>query len=171
MPSPVGHALAAVAAGWAIARPATPRRALIVQSSILAVVGAAPDLDLLINRHSAETHSLGAAVIVATLAAWMAWPVADTRWRIWLAVALAWATHPLLDALADDSSPPIGIMAFWPVTRVYVHAAWTVFDSIYRHWWETGFLSHNLLAIAKEIALLAPITGAVGWIRGRGIRS
>jgi hypothetical protein len=93
--------------------------------------------------------------------------VAETRWRIWLAVALAWATHPLLDALADDSSPPIGIMAFWPVTHLYVHAAWTVFDSIYRHWWEAGFLQHNLRAIAKEIVLLAPITAAVSWLRMR----
>ena len=41
VPSPIGHALGAVAAGWAVARPAAPRRALAIQVAILAALGVA----------------------------------------------------------------------------------------------------------------------------------
>ena len=115
VPSPIGHALGGVAAGWLVARPAAPRRALATQTAIFAAVAAAPDLDLLWHRHSAETHSLGAALLVGGIAAVWAWPVASSRWRIFLAVCAAYATHPLLDALHFDVSPPIGVMAFWPL--------------------------------------------------------
>ena len=80
MPSPIGHGLAAVAAGWLVAKPSSSRRKLLIQSATLAAIGVMPDLDLLINRHSAETHSIGAAAIVATFSALVRLPVAhDSR--------------------------------------------------------------------------------------------
>src|SRR3954452_11367330 len=86
VPSPVGHALGALAVGWAVApRPATSRAAW-TQAALLAAAGVAPDLDLLMGRHSAETHSLGAAILVATVAAGLRAPVASTRAGIWMAV-------------------------------------------------------------------------------------
>ena len=51
------------------------------QAATLVAVGVAPDLDLLCGRHSAETHSVGAAVIVASIAAWRRWPVAASERR------------------------------------------------------------------------------------------
>src|SRR5262245_45797296 len=102
MPSPVGHALAGLAAGWLVAGPAEDRRGLLRQAAIFGAVAIAPDLDLLIGRHSAESHSLGAAAIVATIALWRRWPVGATGWRVWLSIFLAWTTHPLLDSLGSD---------------------------------------------------------------------
>ena len=86
VPSPIGHALGAsrwrgpsrrptCRATTAGGRPSSSRRSRWRR-----------DLDLLIGRHSAETHSLGAALIVAAIAAWQRWPVARRRWRIGLAV-------------------------------------------------------------------------------------
>jgi membrane-bound metal-dependent hydrolase YbcI (DUF457 family) len=167
MPSPIGHGLAAIAAGWLVAKPQSSRKALLIQSSTLAAIGVMPDLDLLINRHSAETHSIGAAVFVATLSAIVNLPVARTRGRIWLAVFLAWMTHPLLDAFTDDSSIPVGIMFWWPFSSAHIHSGIVVFDSIYRRWWLSGFFEHNAIAAAKELAILAPVTGAVWWLRRR----
>jgi membrane-bound metal-dependent hydrolase YbcI (DUF457 family) len=162
MPSSVGHGLAGIAAGWAIARPAANRRALIVQSAILAAAAAAPDLDLLIDRHRAEAHSLGVAALVATVAALMRWPVASTRARIWWAVAAAWATHPLLDSLAVDTTAPIGIMAFWPLSRAYVETGLGVFAPIWRAPITMRMIRHDVLAIIAEMALLVPLCAMVG---------
>src|SRR5437870_766283 len=135
MPTPLGHALAGITAGWAIARPAAERHARWVQAGIFAAVAAAPDLDLIVYRHRGETHSVGAAAIVAAIAAWRLWPVARTRARIGLSVFAAYATHLLLDTLALDNAPPLGIMAFWPFSRAYVQSGLEVFAPVWRRWW------------------------------------
>ena len=168
VPSSIGHGLAGIAAGWAVARPAARTRALLIQTSGLAILGMAADLDLIIGRHSGETHSLGAAAIVATVAAWWRWPIADNRWRIWLAAFAAWATHPLLDALAPDTLPPIGIMAFWPISSSYFNTGIYVFSAISRRYWLVGFFRHNAIAVLREILILTPILLAVWWTRRRG---
>jgi membrane-bound metal-dependent hydrolase YbcI (DUF457 family) len=165
MPSPIGHALGAMAAGWLAATPSRPGRPLAVQAGLLALIGAAPDLDLLIHHHRAETHSVGAAVIVATLVAWRRWPIGATRPRIWAAACAAWLSHLLLDMTAVDTSAPFGIMCWWPFSRVYVHTGVNLFEGIYRHWWEWSFWTHNTLAVSWELALLGPAAAAVWFIR------
>jgi inner membrane protein len=171
MPSPLGHALAGVAAGWLAAPPISPAssRSFRIQVAILSAVAVAPDLDLLIDRHSRETHSLGAAIIVATMAAFWRWPIAATRWRIWAAVFLAWVSHPLLDALAIDTAPPIGVMLFWPFSREHVQTGLAVFSPISRSWGQPGLVAHNAWAVVREVAILGPITGAVWWLRRRSV--
>jgi hypothetical protein len=154
-----------MSAGWLIARPAPPRRGLLVQAAILAVLGAAADIDLLWGRHSAETHSLGAAALVAGVAAWRLWPIASTRWRIGLAAFAAWATHPLLDSLAVDTSPPIGIMAFWPASRGYFQTGLSVFGPIDRHPGLAHFIARNSPAVVREIVILLPVTALIYWWR------
>ena len=167
MPTPLGHAIGAVACGWLIAGTGGDRRTNIRRALVLATVGMAPDLDLLIDRHSAETHSLGAAVAVATVAAVMRWPVAEGRLRIWCAVALAWASHPLLDALGRDGSAPFGVMLWWPLSHEHFMSSVSVFDPISRRWWLPGFVSHNLAAVRRELLILAPVLlmawGATRW--------
>jgi membrane-bound metal-dependent hydrolase YbcI (DUF457 family) len=163
--SPVGHGLAAVAAGWLVAKPPATRKAVLIQTAMLAAIGVMPDLDLLIGRHSAETHSIGVAAIVASVAALGRVPVATNRWCIWLAIFLAWMTHPLLDAFTEDSSVPIGIMVWWPFSSAYVHSGVTIFDSIYRRWWLPGFFEHNFHAALKELVLIGPIFVVVVGIR------
>ena len=160
VPSPIGHALGGLALAWAVAPPDLSSRDGRRQAVILAAITVAPDLDLLIGRHSAETHSLGAALIVAAIAAWQRWPVARERWRIGLAVFLAWASHPLFDSLGQDGTPPLGVMAFWPFSREYVRTGIVVFMPISRRWWLDEFVVHNLTAVAREILILLPIATA-----------
>ncbi len=161
VPSPLGHGLAAVAAGWAIAGTPVAKPALLRQVTILVAVGVAPDLDLLIGRHSMETHSTGAAAIVATIAAWQRWPVAASRTTTWIAVALAWMSHPILDALGSDTSAPIGVMAFWPLSRAHVQTSFEVFGAISRRYWRDDFWSLNASAAVREVLILAPILALV----------
>jgi inner membrane protein len=167
MPSPLGHGLAAVAAAWLATAPPPERRARLQQAAILIAIGVAPDLDLLWGRHSMETHSLGAAALVASLAVWQRWPVASSPLRIWLAVAAAWLTHPLLDALSADSSPPIGIQLLWPMSGVYVSAGIEVFGPISRRYWLDSFWAINLASIAREVVILVPVVVGATWLRLR----
>jgi membrane-bound metal-dependent hydrolase YbcI (DUF457 family) len=167
MPSPLGHAIAGIAAGWVAASPFPVARQRIVQAAWLAGLAMAPDLDLLIGRHSGETHSLGAAALAASAAALWRWPVATTRWGIWLAVFAAWSSHPLLDALSPDNSPPIGVMAFWPVSHSYVQTGLAVFAPIWRWPFTQRMLRHDVYAVGREIAILTPLLIAVMVVRRR----
>jgi len=161
MPSPIGHALGALAVGWAASGPA-PRRALVSRSLWIAAFGLAPDLDLLVGRHSMETHSLGAAVMAGVLAAYFRWPLASTRWRIFLTACLAWMSHPLLDSLGADTSPPFGVMMLWPFSREHLMFE-TIFMPISRRWWLEGFFAGNLLAAVREVAILGPVAVVSWW--------
>ena len=164
VPSPLGHALGAVATGWAMAGVSSNRPALIRQVATLVAVGIAPDLDLLWGRHSMETHSIGAAVAVASIAAWQRWPVAASRTTIWITVAMAWMSHPILDAMGSDTSVPIGVMVFWPVSGVHVQTGWEVFGAISRRYWRDDFWSLNISAVVKELLVLGPVLGLVGLL-------
>ena len=215
MPSPIGHALGALAAGWLVAgrwgadrssraarastssetavaeggesragdgAPAAARRRL--QRSCVAAgsgrlgaptvwreaiwfvaLGLVADVDLFFGWHSGPTHSLGAALIAGAVlmlvrrAGWLAIE------RPFLAGAAAYGSHPLLDWLGADSSPPYGVMAFWPFTAAYFIAPEPVLMAISRRYWLPGFLEHNLTAVAFEILLLGPVAVAVWALR------
>ncbi len=168
MPSPIGHSLGALATGWLAAGPARPRRALVTQAALLTLIGLAPDLDLLIGRHSMETHSIGAAVLAGALAAWLRLPIATSRRGIFLSASLAWLSHPILDMLALDTTAPLGVMFLWPFTSEHVQTGWSVFAAISRRYWVEGFVAYTVLAVLRELAILAPIL-AVAWF-SRGSR-
>jgi membrane-bound metal-dependent hydrolase YbcI (DUF457 family) len=162
MPSPVGHALGGLIVGAALhssgARPSP--------AALLLVVGAAvaPDLDFLWGRHNMETHSLGAAVLAGL--AVLIW-TRGRGWRLALAVSAAWASHVLCDWLGSDTTPPIGVMAPWPFSSSYVFADAFFFEAISRRTYLPNFWSHNLWAVAKEVALLGPLAALAWWWASR----
>ena len=176
MPSPIGHALGGAIVGLALsarrsadvaARSRWSGRwaAVLWQRGVIVPAAAAvlPDVDFLWGRHNMETHSLGAAVAAAA-AIWL-WRRGDGR--LTGAVGLAWATHVLFDWLGSDDTPPLGVMAWWPVTSAFVFAHAYVFEAISRRYWLEGFWAHNLWAVATELAMLAPLAVALTWWRGR----
>ena len=167
MPSPMGHALGAVGAGWLAGRPAPDLRRLRTQVLILTAIGIAPDLDLLIGRHSMETHSVGAAVLVGALAAWLRWPLAASRWGTFAVAGLAWLSHPVLDTLARDTTAPLGVMFLWPFSTGHFQTGWEVFAPISRRYWLDGFVSYTALAVAREVAIVLPLAGLAYWGRSR----
>jgi membrane-bound metal-dependent hydrolase YbcI (DUF457 family) len=165
MPSPLGHGLAGLAAGWAVAPPARGRRLLITQAALFMALGAAPDLDLLIGRHRYEMHSIGAAVLAGVAAALLRWPIAATRARIFWAACAAWATHPLLDMLAPDHWPPIGVMAFWPFSHGFYITGLEWFLPIARDWRSPATLWLDARAALRETLILLPVVVLVWQIR------
>jgi membrane-bound metal-dependent hydrolase YbcI (DUF457 family) len=185
MPSPVGHALAGVAAAWlsggrlsrgahgTLFRPfsrrtPTPSFDVTRPAMEIALFGAAaiaPDLDLLFGAHSAYTHSIGVVLIVFALTIAVA---GVPQWRIALGVAAAWASHILLDWFGTDTSPPIGVMALWPFDSGYYQSSLSIFDAVSRRYWlPDQFIYGNLRAAIKEIVILAPIFGGTYLLRRR----
>jgi hypothetical protein len=169
MPTPIGHALGGVIVGLILPERRASRASATAWGGPLAFCAAAaclPDLDFLWGRHNMETHSIGFAVAVGLLV--LAW-----KRDGWLALGamLAVATHVLFDWLGSDDSPPLGVMALWPVSSAFYFADAFVFEAISRRYWLPGFVTHNLLAVGREIAILGPIALVVWRSRkGREIR-
>jgi membrane-bound metal-dependent hydrolase YbcI (DUF457 family) len=159
MPSPVGHVLGGIAAGWNLA-PDRRRRTAV----LLGLAGAAADLDLLVGTHRGATHSLGAVAL--TFIAVSLW-TSNVRWGS--ALSAAWASHVLLDWLGTDTTAPIGEMALWPLTRAYYEAPLHLFPAISRRYWLPEFWIYNLKALAIELAILGPIAWAVAVWRRRNV--
>ena len=153
MPSPVGHALGGLIVGELLAP-----SALI----LCAVAGVAPDVDFLWGGHNRQTHSLGAAVIAGVVVlAWKRNP------RLALAVMLSWASHVVFDWLGSDDTPPLGVMALWPLNSNFYFADAYVFEAISRRYWLDNFFSHNAWAVMKEILILGPVAAVAWWLRRR----
>jgi inner membrane protein len=180
MPSPLGHALAGVAAGWIVAPPRS-RKDAVTWGTLFACAAMSPDLDLLGSVHRGPTHSLAAALTAGALT-WIVSVAMTSRGRDEkreggttpgnrengrraLAITAAYATHTLLDWLGTDSAAPFGIMALWPVTDNYYEASWHVFQAISRRYWRPDFWSLNVHAVGRELAILGPIAALVAWRR------
>ena len=73
----------------------------------------------------------------------------------------------LFDWLGSDTTPPLGVMALWPLSNTFYFADAFVFDAISRRTHLPNFWSHNLWAVAKEAALLGPPAALAAWGRGR----
>lgn len=182
MPSPLGHALGGLAAGWLIAgAPAPPATGRATRATprtrepearpwvttwrgaaLLATLAMLPDVDLLFGVHSMYTHSVGAALIVF-LAAVALTPT--HRVVTGLACAAAYGSHVLLDWMGNDTTPPIGVMALWPFSSVYYESDLHWFMAITRRYWLPNFWTHNLVAVAREVGTLGIVTLAVYWWR------
>jgi membrane-bound metal-dependent hydrolase YbcI (DUF457 family) len=171
MPTPVGHALggAIVAlvfgagrAGQAGGTRPRPHQRYQPYLPFTVIVACLPDLDFLWGRHNMETHSLGFAVLVGLVA--LIW---RREGRLALACTLAVATHVLFDWLGSDDFPPLGVMALWPLTSRFYFADAFIFDAISRRYWLPGFVRHNVIAVLREIVILAPLAGALWFWRGR----
>jgi hypothetical protein len=165
MPSPIAHGLAGVITGWLVDPPPRGRAGRL---ALFAAAGMAADLDLLVGAHSGPSHGLGAAAIVGAIS-WIVLRRRDPR-RSWLTacgIAVAYASHTLLDWLGTDSSPPIGIMALWPVSHGYYESPRHVFMAISRRYWSPEFWTFSLRALGRELLILIPIALIVLALRRR----
>lgn len=162
MPTPAGHALGALL----LTAPIRARYRLLGAGAAVAAAaaGVAPDLDLLWGRHSAETHSLGAAVITGA-AAWLLLRARRVPRAAVLALILAAAvaSHAAFDWLGADTSAPIGIMALWPFSASYYESDAHVFMAVSRRYWLDEFWTYNLRVLGRELLILGVPAVAIEW--------
>jgi membrane-bound metal-dependent hydrolase YbcI (DUF457 family) len=155
MPSPVGHALGGAIVSLAMAPKGLGSWGLGLGKNAFTLVMLAavlPDIDFAWGGHNRQTHSLG-ATIIAGLAVW-AWKRSP---RLAVAVTLSWASHVLFDWLGSDDTPPLGVMALWPLNSNFYFANAFVFEAISRRYWLDNFIPHNAWAVIKETLILGPL--------------
>jgi membrane-bound metal-dependent hydrolase YbcI (DUF457 family) len=179
MPSPIGHALAGAAAAWAVDlvpgrrawRTAPPTVSFYARAGngltlTCALLGIAPDLDLLLPTHRTITHSIGAVMFVALFAAALAANARRPVARVAVMCAAAWATHVVLDWLGADHFPPYGIRALWPFDNGWYISGLDLFRPTERHdAMSAAAVMQNVMAIASELAILLPIAVAIWLVR------
>jgi membrane-bound metal-dependent hydrolase YbcI (DUF457 family) len=183
MPSPIGHALAGVAAAWAVdlvpgdrawrtAPESAPwyLRAGDGLTLLCAGLGAAPDLDLAFVAHRTVTHSLGAVAIVALLAAALAATSRRPIVRVVWMCAAAYGSHLFLDWLGADFYPPRGIQLLWPLNHQWYISGLDVFRQTAR----LRIFTHepmmtNVRAVLQELAILGPAVTALWLVRVKAL--
>lgn len=162
MPSPVAHTLA----GMTICS-ATAKRKSVAAVFAAIFLANLPDLDFLPGLlagnanlyHHAETHSLGAMILVVLLVAGLAKACGDNPARWAIIAALAYGSHLLLDFFTVDTRQPYGIPLLWPFATTYVMSPVSVFLDIRRSadpslFWRSLFSTHNVVAALREFLLL-----------------
>jgi membrane-bound metal-dependent hydrolase YbcI (DUF457 family) len=196
MPSPIGHALAGAAVAWTLA-PRNMSKGLADDLSphltpgltpdltpclTLACVALAiaPDLDLFVPAsHRSFTHSIGAIAVVIILSIVVTGKVTNAAndsgagkipWRIVLACVAAYSSHLLMDWMAADRTAPRGIRLLWPFSDAWYISEWDVFRGTARRSILTmTSMRANALAVAQEIAIMAPIAWAAWLIRVKAL--
>jgi membrane-bound metal-dependent hydrolase YbcI (DUF457 family) len=168
MALPLVHA----AAGYLVYEALRPAGSHRLASLAVAVgMANAPDLDflpgLLIGRpdafHRGVTHTLGAALVVAAVAAALLGLLGRPRREVWsaaLLVAVAWASHLAVDFVTADVVAPHGARFLWPFSGGYYIAPATLLSEVvidrsgplpFVH---SLFAAHTLGVWAEELALL-----------------
>jgi len=165
MPSPIGHALGGVAVAWTAdivnGRYGERNRLLLLYMGL----AAAPDLDLLVpGTHRMATHSVLAMLLVFMIAAAVTGQV--TRWRTATLCAAAYGSHLLLDWLGADNVPPRGIQLLWPFSGRWFISDLDLFRQTARQHFLSGpIMRQNLIAVAQELAIMAPLLAALWLVR------
>lgn len=172
MPTPLGHALAGLAIGWAAegargkAMTVRARWSLAITCAALAVF---PDIDLVYRpMHRMMTHSLTAVVTAAMLM----WLVQRRRhgdaWLLAAVCALAYGSHLLFDLLAGDTKRPAGIQLLWPFSDQWFISSWGIFRATtLGGFFRPHTIVSNALAVLQEIVLLTPLATAAFFWRQR----
>ena len=199
MPSPVGHALAGTAIALVAERaraltsvgasapsasgahdsslhyPVSHHTAGLPPYLFLCIALAAlPDLDLLYQPiHRSVTHSLGSTLgifIIATLVT--GWVTGKRSIGVGLLCGIAWGSHALLDWLGADPNPPRGIQALWPFSHHWFISGWDLFRGTERRQiLSMASILYNARAVAREVAILAPIVILLVMLRPKPVRS
>jgi inner membrane protein len=176
MPTPAGHALAALAA-WTACRPWARGMVRSPWFWLLLVSANAPDLDFLPGLlmgnealfHRGAGHSIGGAVLYA-LAIMAATAAVAGGGRAALAGALAFllfTSHLVLDLFVRDIGAPYGIQLFWPFTHGYTMAPWWVFPALDRHPFDWSVVGRAIPVVGVELLLLGPLVAAAALLRRR----
>ena len=169
MPSPVGHALGGIAAGWLVQPAGSSSGEHGIRATVtFAALAVAPDLDLLVGRHRGPTHSLGATLLVGVLAWLVLRRHSAAAARLALACAAAYGSHVLLDLCGADTSLPYGLTALWPFSSAYYEGPWRIFLAVSRRYRQPDlFWLPNILAVVREVLILTPVVALVAYSRRR----
>jgi inner membrane protein len=182
MPSPVGHSLTGYLICCGTSQDAS--RLELRTLFLFCVCSILPDLDFIPgflmgepNRfHHGISHSLGFALGFGLLMSCILFFMKDQRvLRNFVIFFTLYFSHVLLDSLCEDSSPPYGVPALWPITGHYYISPISVFLDIQRDQVSGTFIRslfsfHNFLAILIEIVIFLPLVVIVSLFKINRVR-
>lgn len=119
--------------------------------------------------HHGPSHSIFAALVFGFLIALIfRITIKENLLKLFIISAGAYATHLILDYFTIDTRLPYGMPLFWPFLNKYFYSPILIFLDVQRGGSLSTFVpeflvKHNLLAIAREIAILLPINGLI-WM-------
>jgi inner membrane protein len=164
----VSHLAAGALCGAVYARKA--RAKPVPAMTAFALLALSPDLDFIALQigsegtlldHRVMTHSLSFALVAGvTVGAWV-----GSRRRQWLVgscVALALASHGLLDAMTGNGPGP---QLFWPFVPAPIQLAWHPIPGA--EFYQDYFTTAAVPLFAAEALLCVPILALAAWILWR----
>lgn len=183
MCTPMGHTMLGLAAwvGWAPFRdPGSTAQRRWSDLFFLAGMSMAPDADLIpgvltgdLNAyHHMFTHTLGWVVLIS-VAMWFLWKgLFPETPRVLLFWGLCMAGgHLVQDMLTRDAYPPIGVMLFWPISEIRVHAPVDLFPNVQKADFADLFQWRNLRTVAAEFFIMGIVILALSlWRKAQGYR-
>lgn len=170
MATPVGHSLAAYAVYKFFASRTGNKGYRWLLLSV--AVANAPDLDFIPGLflgqpalyHQGATHSLSCAVTLGLLLAGMLYGRGGSFGQLFGFGFLAYSSHLILDMFGPDGRPPYGIPLFWPISNAHLISPMPLFLGMHHgglvstaEWFKAIFSVNNLVALAVEVAWMAPI--------------
>lgn len=179
MCTPVGHSLA----GAILVHQSRYPFSWSDWKSVLGLLFAAnlPDVDFLFGwiqgnpnqYHQGATHSL---FFIAAVSLALGWGYSRIHPGRGLAaggmIFAALAVHLICDMLGNDTSPPVGIPLFWPVSGMAVHSPVSLFDGVNRSADAAGFIRslfcpHNGRVVLREIGIMGVVFAGLTLFRKR----
>lgn len=186
MPSPLGHSLAGLAVAWfvqpesatsgppgahhAVGSP-SPRHRTPFTGTVwfwCALTAALPDIDLIIPQaHRSATHSVTASLLIFIVTVVVTGKVTPRpAWGLATALAVAHASHLLLDWLGSDRFPPFGLQAFWPFSDRFYISGVDLFPPVERRLLRPEAFSVNAYAALAEVLIAGPVA-LTAWFTAR----
>ncbi|MCA9734707.1 MAG: metal-dependent hydrolase [Deferribacteres bacterium] len=168
MPLPVAHGMAGISIYfWGHEIRFFKSRFITVL--FFAFVACLPDADFLPGwlqgnpnlYHPIWSHSLGAALVVAGLFAWL-FARRNGHFKQYFVIFFSlYYSHIILDFFNNDTREPFGIMAFWPFNSTYFLSPWPLFDSVQKSSDSNTFIASvlsgpNFIAATKEFFIMLP---------------
>lgn len=150
---------------------------------LFVVVANLPDIDFLPGlilddpnayHHHYLSHSLGFAVFVGAVLGYY-FSRRKSRNFLWyfLLFSCVCFSHMVLDYVTADTSEPVGLPMFWPFTRSYYYAPFSVFAAVHKTGGSSASFLKSLLALHNfwvalwEIVVFVPVLTIIKIIHNR----
>ncbi len=122
--------------------------------------------------HTLWSHTVGAAVLVAALFAFGFSRKNGYFSRYFVIFFSLYYSHIILDFFNDDTRPPLGVMAFWPLSSTFYLSPFPLFDSVHKSSDSSTFVASvlslpNLVGAIKELIILSPVAGLSFFLKMR----
>jgi membrane-bound metal-dependent hydrolase YbcI (DUF457 family) len=169
MCTPIGHTIL----GLSILDRQKPGGWMHLWMPVLVIVIAAnfPDIDFLFGwrngnpnqYHQGWTHSILFVAVVLVPIWWFSRSLfAQYSLPGFQILALAMASHLLLDILGHDTRPPVGIPLFWPFSELRVKSPIMIFPAVHKAS-DSGLFIHSLFSL-HNLKVAGVETGIIGGV-------